>query len=135
MLLGGPSGPGQPSPSVGIVLNSRVPAIPLLDQWGRTTSLAAFRGKYIVLANFLTLCQDECPLVTGAFLSMERAVRTAGLSRQVVFVEATVDPQRDTPARLRAYAREFGTDWLSLLEAGQPGPAVELLRCRLSGHP
>jgi protein SCO1/2 len=29
----------------------------------------------------------------------------------VVFVEATVDPNRDSVARLAAYQREFGADW------------------------
>ena len=66
----------------------------------------------VVLAPFLTLCQDECPLVTGAFISLQRDLRAAGLWRdRVVFVEATVDPGRDTVARLAAYQKEFGADW------------------------
>ncbi len=63
------------------------------------------------MANFLTLCQDECPLVTGAFITLQSEVRAAGLGNQVVFMEITVDPERDTPARLRAYSKEFGADW------------------------
>ena len=74
-------------------------------------SLASLRGKVVVLAPFLSLCQDECPLVTGAFLSLERDVRAAGQGGRVVFVEATVDPGRDSVARLAAYQREFGADW------------------------
>ena len=74
-------------------------------------SLAALRGKVVVLAPFLSLCQDECPLVTGAFISLQRDLRAAGLAHRVVFVEATVDPGRDTVARLAAYQREFGADW------------------------
>ena len=56
-----------------------------------------------MLAPFLSLCQDECPLVTGAFISLQRDLRAAGLSHRVVFVEATVDPGRDSVARLAAY--------------------------------
>jgi len=59
----------------------------------------------VVLAPFLSLCQDECPLVTGAFLALQRDVRAAGLGGRVAFVEATVDPGRDTTARLAAYER------------------------------
>ena len=33
------------------------------------------------------------------------------MSDRVVFVEATVDPGRDTVARLAAYQKEFGADW------------------------
>jgi len=65
----------------------------------------------VVLAPFLSLCQDECPLVTGAFLALQRDVRAAGLGGRVAFVEATVDPGRDTTARLAAYEREFGAHW------------------------
>ncbi len=85
--------------------------VPLVDQHGRPVSLAALRGKVVVLAPFLTLCQDECPLVTGAFISLQRDLRAAGQAQHVVFVEATVDPGRDSVARLAAYQREFGADW------------------------
>jgi len=83
----------------------------LVDQDGRPASLAGLRGKVVVLAPFLSLCQDECPLVTGAFISLQRDLRHAGLAGRVVFVEATVDPGRDTVARLAAYQKEFGADW------------------------
>jgi protein SCO1 len=72
-----------------------------------------------VLANFLTFCQDECPLITGAFITLQSEVRSAGLGNKVVFMEITVDPTRDTPARLRAYSKDFGADWPLL--TGAPG--------------
>ncbi len=71
------------------------------------------------MAPFLSLCQDECPLVTGAFIALQRDVRAAGLGSKVVFMEITVDPGRDTPARLAAYSKEFGADWV--LATGTPG--------------
>jgi cytochrome oxidase Cu insertion factor (SCO1/SenC/PrrC family) len=57
----------------------------------------------VVLAPFLSLCQDECPLITAAYTSLQRDVQAAGLSQRVAFVEATVDPVRDSIARLAAY--------------------------------
>ncbi len=94
------------------MLNRPTPqTVPLVDQQGHAVSLAALRGKVVVLAPFLSLCQDECPLVTGAFISLQRDLRAAGLAQRVVFVEATVDPGRDTVARLAAYEKEFGADW------------------------
>jgi protein SCO1/2 len=74
-------------------------------------TLQSFRGKYVVLAQFLTLCQDECPITTGAFQTLQQSAQRAGLGDQVAFVEVTVDPERDIPARLRAYQTEFGADW------------------------
>ena len=115
----GSSGDPPPPPaSQGIVENRAIPDIPLISSSGTPTSLADYRGKYVVMANFLSLCQDECPLITGAFIVLQRDVRAVGLGNKVVFMEITVDPGRDTPARLRAYSMEFGADWV--LATGTP---------------
>jgi protein SCO1/2 len=108
----GTSAPAAPPPSQGLVLDRPTPqSVPFVDQHGRPVSLAAQRGRVVVLAPFLSLCQDECPLITGAFMELQRDLRAAGLAKRVVFVEATVDPGRDTVTRLAAYQREFGADW------------------------
>lgn len=112
---------GSPSPAAGsasppsgvprlfgFAENRPVPNVPLIGENGRTTSLEAFRGKIVVLSPFLTLCGEVCPITTGAFLQLQRDVEAAGLGDKVVFVEVTVDPHRDTPARLRAFARLTG---------------------------
>jgi protein SCO1/2 len=104
--------PAAPPANQGLVLNRSTPqSVPFVNQLGRPVSLAAERGHVVVLAPFLSLCQDECPLITGAFIQLQREVRAAGLAHRVVFVEATVDPGRDTVTRLAAYQREFGADW------------------------
>ncbi len=92
----------------------QVPATPLVDQDGQAVTLQSFRGKDVVLAQFLTLCNDECPITTGAFQVLQRSVQKAGLGGKVVFIEATVDPDRDSVARLRAYQQRFGADWTLL---------------------
>jgi protein SCO1/2 len=48
--------------------------------------------------------------------AMARAVRADGLGDQVVFIEVTVDPGRDTPTRLAAYRQFFppAANWLLL---------------------
>ncbi len=108
----GSPAPAAPPPGQGLVLDRPTPQhVPLVDQRGQPVSLAALRGKVVVLAPFLSLCQDECPLVTGAFISLQRDLRAAGLANRVVFVETTVDPGRDSVARLAAYQKEFGADW------------------------
>jgi cytochrome oxidase Cu insertion factor (SCO1/SenC/PrrC family) len=107
----GGAAPPEPPASQGIVQNRAVSDVPLISSSGKPTSLAAYRGKYIMMAPFLTLCQDECPLVTGAFIALQQDVRAAGLANKVVFMEITVDPGRDSPARLTAYSKRFGADW------------------------
>ena len=114
-LLGACGSTGDPPPppaSQGIVQNRAIPDVPLISASGTPLSLRDYRGKDIVMAPFLTLCQDECPLVTGAFIALQRDVQAAGLDNRVVFMEITVDPGRDTPARLTAYSKEYGADWV-----------------------
>jgi protein SCO1/2 len=97
-----------PTKVAGVLVKRSVPPHALSDATGRRTTLAAFRGKIVVLAPFLTLCREVCPLTTGAFEVMRRAVDRAGLGGRVAFVEVSVDPWRDSPRRLRAFARLTG---------------------------
>ena len=133
---GGSGDPPTPPASQGIVQNRAIPDIPLISSAGTATSLAAYRGKYIVMAPFLSLCQDECPLITGAFIALQRDVDAAGLGKKVIFMEITIDPGRDTPARLAAYSKEFGADWPLL--TGTPANLdrfVEVPRCLGADRP
>jgi cytochrome oxidase Cu insertion factor (SCO1/SenC/PrrC family) len=92
------------SPVDAFSVNRTVPNLRLLDEHGHTVSLKSFRGKYVVLTPFLTLCHEVCPLTTGAYLEMEHAVLAAGLGNRVVLLEVSVDPWRDSPLRLRRFA-------------------------------
>ena len=91
-----------------------VPAVRLVDRTGTPTSLSHWRGRWVVLAPSMTLCHEVCPMTTAALSQLTSQVRAAGLQRQVAVVEATVDPWRDTPARLRAYQRLSGADFTML---------------------
>jgi thiol-disulfide isomerase/thioredoxin len=50
-------------------------------------------------------------MTTAVMMQLQSELRSAGLARQVVVATATVDPWRDSPARLRAYARLTGADF------------------------
>ncbi len=106
--------PGPPAASQGIIQNRVVPSIPLVNQHDEPMTLASFRGKTIVLAPMLTLCQEVCPLTTENLSLIQQAVDRAGLAEQVAIVEYSVDPERDTPARLAAYAKLTGASWALL---------------------
>jgi cytochrome oxidase Cu insertion factor (SCO1/SenC/PrrC family) len=103
----------------GTLLDRPVPAIPLIDPSGRKVTFASLRGKVVVLAPFLTLCHESCPLTTGAFEQIQRQVDKAGLGKRVVLVELSVDPWRDTPKRMRAFARLAGIHF-TLLTGSKP---------------
>jgi cytochrome oxidase Cu insertion factor (SCO1/SenC/PrrC family)/thiol-disulfide isomerase/thioredoxin len=89
-----------------------VPALRLVDQRGRPISLrTAWRGRWVILAPSMTLCHEVCPMTTAVMMQLQSELRRAGLARQVVVATATVDPWRDSPARLGAYARLTGADF------------------------
>ncbi len=129
---GGQGVPGPPSAYLGTVLDKLVPDsvadLRLTTDGGQPTSLAALHGQVVVLADFLTLCQETCPLTTGNLLQMDRAVTAAGLGRRVRFVELTVDPNRDTPFRLRAYRTLIGAPANWSLLTGSPAVIEQIWR-------
>ncbi|HEX5195416.1 MAG TPA: SCO family protein [Solirubrobacteraceae bacterium] len=103
--------PPAPAPArnvTGWPFDRPVPAMRLIDSRGRATSLTALRGRVVVLAPSMTLCHEVCPMTTGALEMVQRTLAADGLSDRTAVVEVTVDPWRDSPARLRAYARLTG---------------------------
>ena len=108
------AGSGVPAPlAIGTALQRPrpVPSVPLIDEQGKPFSLGAWRGKWVILAPSMTLCHEVCPMTTGALMELTNDVRLAGLSNRVVVAEATVDPWRDSPARLRAYRKLTGANF------------------------
>ena len=92
----------------------QVPDVRLITAQGRPFNVAAWRGKWVVLAPSMTLCNEVCPMTTGALMQLTDQLRKVGLSREVVVAEVTVDPWRDSPARLRAYRRMTGLNFTLL---------------------
>jgi cytochrome oxidase Cu insertion factor (SCO1/SenC/PrrC family)/thiol-disulfide isomerase/thioredoxin len=88
-----------------------VPAVPLIDERGKPFSISQWRGKWVILAPSMTLCHEVCPLTTGALMELVNDIHLAGLSSRVVVAEATVDPWRDSPFRLRAYRKLTGANF------------------------
>lgn len=111
----GASGPGPPPASIGDQMNRAVPAALLdtsfTDQEGRSVTLRQFAGKAVFLVPFLTSCQEECPITTGALLVLERQLAAQHLTSRAAIIEVTVDPGRDVPQRMAAYAKLTGVTW------------------------
>lgn len=81
------------------------PELALLDQYGEPFRLADHRGEAVLLFFGYTTCPDVCPATLGTFAQVKKDLgNDAG---RVRFVFVTVDPERDTPARLREYLAHF----------------------------
>jgi protein SCO1/2 len=77
----------------------------LTDPWGKSRSLADFRGKVVLLYFGYTYCPDVCPTDLAAIGATLRALGPQADAVQPIFV--TLDPQRDTPGVLREYVSAF----------------------------
>jgi protein SCO1 len=88
------------------------PDFTLTTQDGKDFRLSGERGHVVALWFGYTFCPDVCP-TTLAELSQARARLGADAKRfRIVFV--TVDPERDTPARLREYSNAFSRSFTAL---------------------
>jgi protein SCO1/2 len=84
----------------------------LTDHNGRAVSLADFRGKVVVLFFGFTQCPDVCPTTLSDMAKVMKLLGPDAARVQVLFV--TIDPERDTPALLKAYVPQFDRSFLGL---------------------
>ena len=81
------------------------PAIALHDAGGHAVTLAAQRGRYVLVTFLYTHCPDVCPLIAS---NLNAALRALGPKRSNVRVLAvSVDPAGDTAVAVRAYAKRM----------------------------
>jgi protein SCO1/2 len=111
-----PSGEGGAGHAAGGATLERVaalrdPAPPfrLIDQDGSPFALESLRGKAVLLDFVYTECPGPCPILTGLHADVQRALAPAVRARSH-FVSISLDPLRDTPTALKAYARKRGAD-------------------------
>ena len=84
------------------------PSFALVRMEGTPISDRDLRGAPYV-ANFVfTRCQSICPMLTSRMVQLQRRSAVHGLPVQLV--SFSVDPEYDTPERLRAYATNAGAD-------------------------
>ena len=73
------------------------------------------KGKTVVVNAFFTTCTSVCPPMNR---NMEKIQEALGdrVGRDVFLVSMTVDPETDTPARMKEYAQKFhaGPGWIFL---------------------
>jgi protein SCO1 len=72
---------------------------------GQPFRMGAQRGRLVLLSFGYTSCPDVCPTTLSRLRSMYRQLGTGAQDVAVVFL--TVDPERDTPERLRSYLAAF----------------------------
>jgi protein SCO1 len=91
--------------------------VELINQDGKKMHFYSdvLKGKTVIVNAFFTSCTSVCPPMNR---NMEKIQEALGdrVGRDVFLVSMTVDPETDTPARMKEYAKKFhaGPGWLFL---------------------
>lgn len=101
----------------------QAPELELTGSDGEELLLSRYRGKVVVLGFGFTSCPDVCPTTLAVLAQARKQLGAQGQDMQVVYV--TVDPERDTPERMRKYLSTFDPTFM-----GGTGAAERLATVR-----
>lgn len=95
------------------VASYAVPHLTLVRDDGASVSLdnELNDGRPVVLSFIFTTCTTICPMTSQVFSMLQRKLDDD--RSKVHLVSISIDPEQDTPSRLRAYAARFraGASW------------------------
>jgi protein SCO1/2 len=111
-----------------------LPDTKLIDTDGRPQRLASdvVAGRLVVMDFIFTSCTAVCPILSSIMAEVQDRLENR-IGRDVTLLSVSVDPARDTPARLRDYADHFGArpGWVFLTGAK---PDIDGLQTRLGTY-
>ncbi|MGB3701975.1 MAG: SCO family protein [Anaerolineales bacterium] len=107
-------GPQRPYTFQGSLIEPPVsaPQFELTDMNGQPFQLSELDGQVVVMFFGYTSCPDVCPVTLTEFLQIRSKLGEA--AEEVSFVFVTVDPERDTPERMRKYLTNFDPEIIGL---------------------
>jgi cytochrome oxidase Cu insertion factor (SCO1/SenC/PrrC family)/cytochrome c2 len=93
---------------------SYIPNTTVMTQRGKPVKFYddLVKGKIVIISFIYTSCTDICPLTTARLTLLEDKLGDM-VGRDVFFLSMTVDPEHDTPEKLKEYAERFsvGPGW------------------------
>lgn len=108
------------------------PKFALTDQNGRECSHRDVDGKIRLVDAFFTACPTICPAISSQLSRLHDQILMDGNEDAIRILTHTVDPERDTPERMRRYAERLQADpdlWRFLT-----GPKEELYPLLQEGY-
>ena len=97
------------------------PDVSVVTQDGKTLRFYddLIKDKIFVISFLFTTCRDVCPLTTARLAELQEKLGDS-MGRDIFFYSLSIDPETDTPDRLKEYAETFGAGpgWLFL--TGKP---------------
>jgi protein SCO1 len=88
-------------------LYKKIPPFQFVNQDSLTVTNRDFDGRIYVADFFFTSCPDICPIIQRNMLKVYQKYRN---NQQVKILSYTIDPDHDTPARLKNYAVKLGVE-------------------------
>lgn len=95
------------------------------SQEDQALRLDEFRNKIVIAAMIFTHCESACPRIVADMKRIEAALTEVEL-QEVSFLLLSMDPERDTPAKLTAFAADhsLGPNWT--LVSGSADATMEM---------
>src|SRR5262249_5517436 len=86
------------------------PNLPVVTQDGKTVQFYddLIKGKIVIVSFIYTSCPDICPISTARLTQVEDKLGDR-MGKDFFIISMTVDPENDTPERLKEYSKAFGT--------------------------
>ena len=84
-----------------------LPAIELVDEQDARFPADAFADHWSFLYFGYTYCPDVCPLTLVELAELKKLLAANGVAEPTQYYLVSVDPERDTPERLREYVAYF----------------------------
>lgn len=106
-----------------------IPPFRLLDQDSAVVTGVALKGKIHVADFFFTRCESICPKLSS---QLSRVQEVFSQQPDLHLVSYSIDPEHDTPAVLRRYARDYDARpdrWTFVT-----GPQADVYRLALKGY-
>ena len=85
----------------------KLPQFNLQNQLGDSFSERDLQGRVLVVDFIFTSCPDVCPLLTEQLGALRKKIPAKA---PVSYVSFSVDPEHDTPERLRSFAAAHGAN-------------------------
>jgi protein SCO1/2 len=104
-----------------------IPDAKLVDMDGADFALRAGldTGRPVMVNFVFTSCAAICPVMSATFSQVQERLR--GEEDPLQLVSISIDPEHDTPARLREYAKKFGAgpQWKFVTGSAEESIAVQ----------
>jgi protein SCO1 len=108
--------------------NVSVPDVQVVTQNGKRVRFSSelLKGRVAIVTGFFTSCTAMCPITKESLANVAKLLGPR-VGKDVIIISLSVDPETDTPARMKAWAEKFhiGPGWT--LASGNKADVQSLL--------